>query len=389
MKIALVHKQFALKGGTERVLYRTAEGLRDLGHEVHLFCGQYAIPAPPRTTAHRVPCIQWPRTARLLSFAFFIPRVMNRYPCDVIMSFHPILEQDLFRSGGGPHRVYVRKMSENRSLWRRLWYWISPYHLSLMALEKRQMMPGGCRKIITVYQQGKRDMLETYGLPDEKVGVIHNGVDHERFHPARRLREGKEIRDNLGIPPDAPVVIFVGTGFRRKGLDRLLSIWAAGKMPSVYLLIVGNDARLPYFRRRWSGSQVIFVGAQSRVEDYYAAADLLVLPTIHDAFGNVVLEALSSGLPVVTVPNLGSTDQLNGELTEGILTDLDDSEELRTKILRRLDKNRWPSLSREARQVAEKYSWAKYLDEIETELSDLARTHPAHVAKNQHNQAPS
>ncbi len=246
MKIGLVHKQFALKGGTEMVLYRTAEGLRDRGHEVHLFCGGFSIPPPPRTSAHWVPCIRWPRTARLLTFAYFTPRVTDRYPCDVIMSFHPIPEQDLFRSGGGPHRVYVQKMSKNRSLWRRFWYWISPYHRSLMAIEKRQMQPGGCRKIISVHQQGKKEIVDTYGLPEEKVRVIHNGVDHERFHPGRRLQEGKKIRESLGIPLDRPVVIFVGTGFRRKGLDRILRIWGSGQIQGDYILVVGDDAGLPY-----------------------------------------------------------------------------------------------------------------------------------------------
>ncbi len=120
------------------------------------------------------------------------------------------------------------------------------------------------------------------------------------------------------------------------------------------------------------------MGLQPRVEDYYAAADLLVLPTIHDAFGNVVLEALSSGLPVVTVAGLGSTDQLSGDLTEGILTDPDDPEELKSRILRQLDKSRWPSLSRAARQVAEKYSWAKYFSELEMELNVLAKNHGSH-----------
>ena len=183
MKIALVHKQFNLKGGSERVLYRTAEGLRDRGHEVHLFCGQISIPPPPRTSLHWVPCFRWPRTARLLSFAFFTPRVIARHPCDVVMSFHRIPKQDLYRSGGGPHSLFLDKMSKHRSLWRRLWYRLSPYHRSLLAIEKRQMSPGGCRKIITVCQQGKKEVVEAYRLPEEKVVVIHNGVDHDRFHP--------------------------------------------------------------------------------------------------------------------------------------------------------------------------------------------------------------
>lgn len=375
MKIALVHKQFDLKGGTERVLYRTAEGLRDRGHDVHLFCGYFRIPPPPGTTGHRVPCMRWPRTARLLSFAWLSSRVIDRHRCNVTMSFDRIPKQDLFRSGGGPHRVFLEKMSKNSGPWRRLWYRLSPYHRCLLAIEKRQLGPDGCRKIIAVYQQGKREIVESYGVPEEKVVVIHNGVDHERFHPKRRHHEGRRVREELGIDPDKKVVLFVGTGFRRKGLDRLLGLWKSPGFQGVYLLVVGHDPRLSLYRRRWAGKGVYFVGFQSRVEDYYAAADLFVLPSIQEAFGNVVLEALAAGLPVVTVQGLGSTDELEGDLMEGVLIDPDDPEDIKRKMIRQLENDRWPKLSIEARRVAKKYTWGRYFEELEKQLDGVAKSH--------------
>jgi len=372
MKIALVHKQLDLRGGTERVLYRTAEGLRDRGHDVHLFCARFRIPPPPGTTGHRVPCLPWPRTARLLTFALLCGRVVARHGCDVTLSFDRIPRQDLFRSGGGPHRVFLEKMARRCGPWRRLCYRMSPYHRSLLAIEKRQLGPQGCRRIIAVYREGKREMVEECGVPEGKVVVIHNGVDHERFHPRRRQHEGKKIREALGIDPVARVVLFVGTGFRRKGLDRLLGLWNSPELKGIVLLVVGGDARLARYRRRWAGSGVLFVGPQSRVEDYYAAADLFILPSIQEAFGNVVLEALAAGLPVVTVPGLGSTDELDGELMEGLLTDADDPEEIKRRLLRQLDPGRWPELSKAARQVAERYSWTKYFSALEAELRTVA-----------------
>ncbi len=371
MKVALVHKQLDLKGGTERVLYRTAEGLRDRGHEVHLFCGRFPIAPPSGTQGHRVPCLTWPRTARLLSFAWLSRRVIAPYRCDVTMSFDRIPKQDIFRSGGGPHRVFLEKMSRESGVWRRLWYRLSPYHRCLLAIEKRQLGAGGCKKIIAVYNEGKREMIESYHVPEENVVVIHNGVDHERFHPGRRALEGKQIREKLRIEPGQRVVLFVGTGFRRKGLDRLLPLWDTPAMNGICLLVVGNDSRLPQYRRRWAGKQIFFVGPQSRVEDYYAAGDVFVLPSIQEAFGNVVLEALAAGLPVVTVPGLGSTDRLDGELTEGLLVNGDDPEEIKAKLLRLLDAKRWPELSREARRVAEKYSWERYFTELEEQLNGV------------------
>ena len=376
MRIALAHKRLDLRGGTERVLYRTAEGLRDRGHEVHLFCGEFSIPAPSGTFGHRLPYVPWPRTARLLSFALLAPWAIARHSCDVAMSFDRMISQDIFRSGGGPHRVFLRKMSQTGTPWRRLWYALSPYHRCLLAIEKRQMSRRGCKKIIAVCQQGKREIIETYGVPEQTVVVVHNGVDLERFHPQRRQEGGRKVREGLDISADTPVVLFVGTGFRRKGLDRLLLLWDTQKFKDVCLLVVGNDSRLSYYRSRWARKEIIFVGPQLTVEDYYAAADLLVLPSIQEAFGNVALEAMASGLPVITVPGVGAFDKADGDLRQGLLVNPDDAQELKSKIGHFLDRNRWRDLSRSARRVAEKYSWEKYFAELDTIINQVARRDP-------------
>ncbi len=96
------------------------------------------------------------------------------------------------------------------------------------------------------------------------------------------------------------------------------------------------------------------------------------LDPIHEAFGNVVLEALASGLPVITTPGMGATEEIEGNLKEGILINPNDPEELRMKILRLLDPARWHGLSQEARQLAEKYTWQKYLNDLEKEFYQLA-----------------
>ena len=375
MKIALAHRQLELKGGTERVLYRTAEGLRDLGHEVHLFCGAFRIPPPPGVAAHRVPCLHWPRTLRLLSFAFWAPKVMARFQCDVVMSFTRMVKQDIFRSGGGPHRAFIDKMMRSSGILRRLWYRLSPYHRCVLAIERRQLSSEGCRKVIAVTQKGKQEMREYYQLPEEKLVVIHNGVDAVRFNPSRRLNEGKRVRKELEIPDDHGVILFVGTGFRRKGLERLLRLWSDDGLAGIDLVVVGDDAKLPHYRNRWNQREIYFVGARSNVEDYYAAADLLVLPSIQEAFGNVVLEALASGLPIITIPGVGVTDEIEGDLRMGILADPDDPEELKKRILWLLDRGRWENLSEEARKFAENYSWERYFAELEKQVFEVSRNH--------------
>jgi UDP-glucose:(heptosyl)LPS alpha-1,3-glucosyltransferase len=236
--------------------------------------------------------------------------------------------------------------------------------------------------VIAVTQQGKREMQEYYQVPEEKLVVIHNGVDPLRFNPSRRLNEGKKVRKELGIPDEHAVVLFVGTGFRRKGLDRLLRLWSNGGLAGIDLIVVGDDAKLPHYKSRWNQKEISFVGRRSNVEDYYAAADLLVLPSIQEAFGNVVLEALASGLPIITIPGVGVTDEIEGDLRIGILADPDDPEELKKKILWLLDGGRWKNLSGLAREFAEKYSWERYFAELEKQFLEVRRNKIAPVHQN-------
>lgn len=382
MKIALAHKRLDLRGGTERVFFQTAIGLRDRGHEVHLFCQKFCMPVPEGIFTHRVPGFSWPRTARLVTFGLLAPKWIARFDCDVTMSFDRLVRQDLFRSGGGAHKTFIDKMQAHGGLLKSLWYKLSPYHQIALAIERRQLSPSGSWKVIAVCEQTRREMIEAYGIAESRVEVIHNGVDHNRFDPSRRQVCANQIRADFNIPNDGRIVLFVGTGFRRKGLDRLLRLWRHDAPPHCYLLVVGNDAHLASYRKVWRGNnQVIFAGPRSNVEEFYAAADLLVLPSVQEAFGNVVLEALASGVPVLTVAGVGALDKAGEKLHEGILNNPEDIAEIRAKILRLSNPLRRPLLSRQARAVAEKYRWDVYLDRVEALLFDFVKvsTQTAHT----------
>ncbi|MGH7772393.1 MAG: glycosyltransferase family 4 protein [Candidatus Binatia bacterium] len=375
MKIALAHKQLDLGGGTERDFYRTAEGLRDLGHEVHLFCGEFRVPPPEGTRAHKVPSLPLGRTARLLSLAFLSPRIIRRHMCDVVVGFGRMVQQDILRSGGGSHRVFLQKMEQGGGVRRRLWHRFSIYHRSALAVERLQYHPRNYKKILAVSQEVKREIMTTYHVPEEKVSVIYNGVDHERFHPSNRGKARQRIRRQWGIPPEAPLVLFVGSGFQRKGLDRLLNVWESPRLAGIYLLVVGEDAqrnRYSSWADRQTKGRIVFAGRQSEVENYYGAADLLALPAFQEAFGNVVLEALASGLPVLAAKTVGAAEVLTGELEEGILAYPDDPSEIERKIISMLERDRWEILSRQARRLGENHSWKDHFHKLESYLLEVA-----------------
>jgi len=273
MKIALAHKRLDLKGGTERDLYRTAEGLRDLGHEVHLFCAEYGVEAPPETFSHRIPVLPLGRTARLWSLAAWGPETIRKHRCDVVVGFGRMATQDVVRSGGGTHRGFLERLGAEGGARRRLWQRLSVYHRSLLALENRQYSTGRYSRIIAVSQEVKRDIIDHYATPADRIAVLYNGVDLERFHLSLREKWRCRIRQEWGIPDHAPLVAFVGSGFRRKGLDRLLAIWDSPGMRDAYLLVVGEDARTDRYRARAKvgpPSALFLLGGRKPSKDFTA-----------------------------------------------------------------------------------------------------------------------
>jgi UDP-glucose:(heptosyl)LPS alpha-1,3-glucosyltransferase len=376
MRIALCHKRLDEKGGTERDFYLTATGLRDLGHEVHLFCSEFTVEPPSGAHGHRVPVLPLGRTARLWSFAVRAPKIIARFNCDLVVSFGRMISQDVLRSGGGAHKVFLEKLAEQAEGRRRLWQKLSVYHRSLLALEKRQFAPGGCKKIIAVSEEVKRELMAAYAVPDEKIVVIHNGVDQNRFHPSLQEKWRALMRREWGIPSEAPVVLFVGSGFRRKGLDRLLTAWSSPKLANMFLLVVGDDARIGRYRA-WAAQKapgrIIFAGRRDDVEKFYGTADVLALLSVQEAFGNVVLEALASGLPVLVSRSVGAAEVLTGSLREGVMDNPDDLGQVESKLIRILGRSQDSDTAIEARRLGETHSWKSHFQKLEACLLEVFR----------------
>src|SRR5439155_54711 len=178
---------------------------------------------------------------------------------------------------------------------------LGPYHRAILWLERRQLAPGGHRRVLAVSARVRDEVAGDYGVPRERIAVIYNGVDLERFHPAERALLGPAVRRELGVEDGTRRCVSIGTGFRRKGFDLLLGRWRTAPPPHAVLALVGGDERLGAFRREASrlAGRVAVTGPRDDVAALLAAADVVCVPSRQEAFGNVVLEACAAGVPVV------------------------------------------------------------------------------------------
>ena len=169
-------------------------------------------------------------------------------------------------------------------------------------------------------------------------------------------------------------MLFVGSGFSRKGLDRLIAIWNRPRLSQVYLMIAGDDGRMGYYKN-WAysvaGERILFVGRQDDIENYYASADLLALPALQEAFGNVVLEALASGVPVVVSREVGAGAILTGSLRQGVVDDASDPAQLETGIVTMLEQSSKPEFREVARRLGEAYSWVSHFHQLDALLKEV------------------
>jgi UDP-glucose:(heptosyl)LPS alpha-1,3-glucosyltransferase len=166
-------------------------------------------------------------------------------------------------------------------------------------------------QIAAISRLGADEIARLYAVPESRLTVVYNGVDLARFHPDCRERLRPAAREEAGVPAGAWVALFAGSGFERKGLATAVQGLAALGDRASRLLVVGKGDARPYRQlaeRLGIGGRVAWLGARPDVERWYAAADVLVLPTRYEPFGNVHLEALASGLPVVTTTAAGGAE---------------------------------------------------------------------------------
>jgi UDP-glucose:(heptosyl)LPS alpha-1,3-glucosyltransferase len=375
MRIALAHKRYDRIGGAEWDCYELSRQLLARGHEVHLVAGEFRVPVPDGITRHRVPIVRAGRLARLLSFAAVAPRVWRRVEADVVIGFGRVAGPDIFRASGGCHRRYLQRVAAERGGATALRQRLSPYHRAMLAIERRQYAAGGYREILAVSELARAEILETYpAVPPQAVAVLHYGVDVERFHPRRRAAEGAAVRRELGIALEQPVVVLVGSGFRRKGVDTLLEIWEREPPAGAALLVVGDDQHLAGYRRaaRTARAPVVFTGPRRDVERLYAAADLFALPSLHEGCPVAILEALASGLPVVTSRATGAPELLTGPLAELLVDGPRDAPAIAAALARGLDPARAPGLRAAARAAGCATSLPRVVDALEAWCRTLA-----------------
>ena len=286
-KLLFVRRNHTPYGGAERYLQRLREALRRRGISSEVIHRSY-----PRAV---------PSWLKPLLFDREVCRRRSAHGTDAtLFSLERISCPDIYRAGDGVHRAFLRSKGPT----------LNPLHLSYLWLEKRTFE--NARVIIANSRMVRDQILEYYPqVAPEKIHVVYNGIPlPEKFDKAAAKAA---LASELGFDPGRPLLLFVGSGFRRKGVRELLRLLSELR-GDFHACIVGKEKRLRDYKKLAAKlgleSRVDFTGPRKDVERFYAAADLFLFPTRYEPFSNVVLEALSYSNVVFTTRQNGAAEIL-------------------------------------------------------------------------------
>ncbi|MBI5190029.1 MAG: glycosyltransferase family 4 protein [Nitrospirae bacterium] len=361
MKVALVSIRFDTRGGSERRTYQLARGLIGAGHEVEIFAA-HVLDMDLDAKVTIVPMMHGPSFVKVMSFTRNVGRVLGgRKDIDVIHNQIRPFTEGVVTVGGGCHAEYMERTGSVLG-------YINPLDRVILNMEKSRYTPAGRVTVITNSELARQGILRHYPIPPERVHVAYNGVDTDKFHPAKVSATRAVVRARHGLG-DGPVALFVGAGFRRKGLETVIKAVAvaagmANDIKHIKLLVVGKDEPGPFMRlaeKLGVGDRVIFAGPTNRPEEYYGACDIFTLPTVYDPFSNATIEAMACGMPVITSRDNGVSEVIEDGESGYLLRKHDDHVGLASSLAYLACEKARRAAGAQARLAAESLTWEKTL----------------------------
>jgi len=250
---------------------------------------------------------------------------------------------DIYRAGDGVHSVFLTVEKKSK---------LNPLHPVYLFLEKRCFQKA--KRIIANSEMVRNQIIDTYNVNPAKIDIVYNGIESKELNYQNSF--DKLSREFL-IKEDQPTLLYVGSGFQRKGVREFLQIVAKLQMPNIKAFVVGKEKNIEYYQQLAIelkiDSQVIFTGPREDVNDFYTISDIFIFPTHYEPFGNVILEAMNFKNAVFTTRQNGASEILD----DFFIMDKSDDFSIVTKITNLIDNmDKLESVKKENRIKSQQFS---------------------------------
>jgi glycosyltransferase involved in cell wall biosynthesis len=356
MRVAVVSPFVDKKHGTERCLAELLERLVcDYQCEIHLYAERVADlavermkkssnPRGPGIRWHKVPSLPGPHLVRYIwwfaanTLLRWWHRRSGKFSSDILFSpginawdaevvhVHIVFEEFYQRVKDQLRFRSTAPLSWPLLLHRHLYYGLARW-LEMQIYSKKQVRLAAVSGMV-------RHQLATHFHRSDAT-CVRNGVNLTQFAPATRRARRPQARDRLEMPAQTFVFLLIGNDWRKKGLQLAIEAFGICRELPIHLLVVGRDQTrpfLPRIRELNIRDRVTFLAPADDPMDFYAVADAYLGPSLEDAFGLPVLEAMACGLPVIASARAGVSEIIENRSNGLLLHDPGDVTELVTLI---------------------------------------------------------
>jgi UDP-glucose:(heptosyl)LPS alpha-1,3-glucosyltransferase len=373
MRIGLVIDELdPRRGGLAQWCWQFVEAVAKLSYELHVVSQGFGSDAmPPRVTCHTVP-----RRKSRVAFAEAAAGIVRSLELDVVHDTGIGWQFDILQPHGGSHAGWLRRRLDMYPPWvravKRPLDAMLPRHRDFDRHWRQQYSVSRRpdKIFVALSEIVADDFVRLHRIRPEQIEIVYNGVDCQRFSPDHRARHREIVRRQHGISQESLVLFLAAHNFRLKGVPELLHV--AGRLAAngrpIHVAIAGGK-RLKKWQHAASRlglkNRITFFGTVADMVPYYSAADAYVHPTYYDPCSLVLLEAASSGLPIVTTRSHNGAAELFREGVD-ILTvnDPRDAEGLYQCLEALFDDRVRSSLGAAARRVALRHPFERNVAEM-------------------------
>ncbi len=306
MKLAFTMFKYFPYGGLQRDALRIAELCLNAGAEIDIYAARLQgepPQTPPGIRFFHLPGKGISHHQQYLSFAEQMRGRVEINSYQAVVGFNKMPGLDLYFAADPCYAETVKEKS--------FFYRLTSRYRTLSAFEKAVFATDKDTVVLSISEVQRAFFQAVYKTQDLRFCDLPPGVPADRLLPPDSSDLGNGLRQELEIGVDELLVLMVGSGFKRKGVDRALKAFTA--LPASILLksrlVVVGDDNLDYYRKMARqlkvGERVIFVGGRTDVPRFLAAADLFLHPAYQENTGGVLIEALAAALPVLVTAICG------------------------------------------------------------------------------------
>lgn len=320
MKLAFAIYKYFPYGGIQRDLLKIARACLGRGHEVRIYVIRWEAELPEAAIdVHVVPVAALSNHRLYERFASYVLDHVRSEPVDLLVGMNKMPGLDAYYAGDS---CYEEKARTQRSAF----YRKTPRYRHFARFERAVFDPLVKTRILTISDIQTPYFIRYYGTQPERFHPLPPGIEPDRIAPEDRRPMREAFRQEFGIPRDDLLLLFMGSGFIKKGLDRALLALKA--LPEhlynrCWLYVLGRDHAEPFRRmavRLGISDRVrFFAEGRDDVPRFLFSADGLMLPAYDENAGMVILEAMFAGVPALVTSNCGYAHYLE-EAEAGLLT---------------------------------------------------------------------